>query len=260
MEIILNDWAGYDLFREKHLGPNIIQCGLGKVLMNISVYHPGMDIEVVLVINSDLGEKQWFLKRIFSKDRHLPKAQRYFELKEKYPFIKKIIFRSNFGRDIGAYNCGYQYLKKINYHGDVLFLNTGLAGPSENGWLKKYRDQFYSGKNIGLCGITMNSHNTNVSPSPFMPHVQSFFLFTNMDVLRKVFPYNLCGVWILHDKDRLIEEGEIGISQKVLNKGYGICCTTFKDFYYYKGASWDIPHIGDVRFLKEFEKNANHIY
>jgi hypothetical protein len=259
MQIILNEWAGYDLYREKIIGDHAVQCGLGRLLAKMAEFPAGLDVEVTLIVNTDIGEKQWFLKRLFIKDKDLPYAQRYYDLKEKYPFIKHLVFRSNWGRDIGAYNCGYWYLRKKNYQGDVLFLNTGVGGPKDSGWLLKYRDQFYKGANIGLCGITINSHDTNLDPSPFMPHVQSFFLFTNMTVLKRVFPFNLCGVWVLHDKKQLIQEGEIGISQKILNKGYGICCIALRDFNYYQGHDWSIPYAGDLRFLKEFHAFANQI-
>lgn len=259
MHIILADWCGYELFRTKILGENLIHCGLGSILANMAAYQSGINFEVTVVLNSNLGERRWFVKRILFSDEALPYAQRYFELKKKYHFINKIIFRSNFGRDIGAYNCGYHYLKRIGYKGDVVFLNTSCGGPSENGWLLKYRDQFYSRKDVGLCGISMYSHNVNEPSNPFMPHIQSFFLFTNMDVLRKVFPNNLCGIWIRHNKLKLIKKGEIGISQKILNEGYGICCIAFKDFFYYKNAQWSIIQKRGFRYLKEFRKYVNQI-
>jgi len=240
--IVLIEWMGYPLRRKKTLGKNKFKCGLGRILKNMDKYKAGTEFNCILIVNIDENNKK----------------QRYNKLAEKYSFISNIFFRDNQGFDIGAYNYGYQYLKQQNYEGDILFMNSALQGPSHDNWLIKYKDLFHMEEKMGLCGITVNSHNTNMLEKPFMPHVQSFFLYSNISVLKEVFPSSLSGSEIIKDKNKLINEGEVGISQKILDAGYGICCSSFPGFIFRKNGEWTIPE-GDIRFDKDFKKFINRI-
>lgn len=155
MKIILVDWAGYPLQREKKIGKTVITCGLEIILKQMAKYNAGIDFNIILIIN-DCDEN---------------KKETYKKLKSKYKFIEKIFFRSNIGQDLGAYNWGYNYLKKREYAGEVLFMNSGVAGPYKDNWLLKYANLFNKKEKIGLCGISMNSHITILNRSPFKPHV-----------------------------------------------------------------------------------------
>ncbi len=122
----------------------------------------------------------------------------------------------------------------------------------------KYQELFEREADTGFCGISLNSHNTMIPSRPFVPHAQSFFLYTSMAVLEKVFQEGL--VDTTHDGDvdkvELIASGEIGMSQKVLAAGFGLRCSMFPDFFYKSGTEWTIPE-GDLRFKKAYFKQAN---
>lgn len=247
MKIILVDWEGYPLRRKKKLGRYAIRCGLGRILENMSRFSAGVEYGVVLVINCTDGSKKGIYERLL----------------KKYEFIERLFFRDNLGQDIGAYNYGYGYLQSIGYQGDVVFMNSSVRGPRCDGWLSRYRDLFYKREHNGLCGISLNSHDTNIMENPpFAPHVQSFFIYTHMRVLQDVFKEGLCGSQVRTDgengKHLIIQQGEIGISRAVLDAGYSICCIAYEDFFYRKGASWDIPY-GDLRTKREFRKFANSL-
>ncbi len=228
LKIILVDWEGFPLYRERQLGNHTISCGLGYILKNMHTYDAGMKFEVILIINT-----------LAAADRETTFF--YEHIASRYPFIKKLCFRDNNGQDLGAYNYGYDHLKSISYQDDVIFMNTTLQGPAQNDWLKKYHQLFHKTPDTGLCGISLNSHNTNLKENPFMPHVESFFLYSNMLILQKVFPENLCDVNLGQDKNRIISEGEIQLSQKILQAGYSIGCKTHDNFFFKQGDEWTIP-------------------
>jgi hypothetical protein len=271
LSIILVDWNGYSLRRNKVLGENSIKCGLGRILDKMNKYHAGMDFELNLIINckdEDEQNSQWYTLPFLFKNYWSLTNEKYKSLQNKYPFINNVYFRDNTDMDIGAYNHGLDILRSENYQGDVLFMNTSVILPSRDGWLGDYQRLFYREDNTGLCGTTLN-HNNNISQPPiFMPHVQSFFLYTNTDILMKVFDNRLpCNssntnsVFIsdgstYSEKDRIIVNGEIGISQRVLNQGYSIRCSSFPDFNYKNGDDWLIP-VYDIRYKRKYLQFAN---
>jgi hypothetical protein len=249
-KIVLATLINDDFCRLKKLAQNTVSCGLLTILGNMNRYNAGRDFEVILVVNKraeDAQDQQ--IQNKISVCNSLP---------QEYGFVKQVLYHDNSGTDVGAYNLGYQYLKEITYAGDVLFMNTSLSGPSEDYWLLKYYVAFHKYPDVGLCGISMNSHDTNMSGNPpFKPHVQSFFLYTSMSVLTDVFPENLSG-FRSQEKLDVIENGEIGISAKVLEKAYSIVCYNFPFFYFKTGTEWIIP-FGELRGLRQYHELANKI-
>lgn len=261
--IILNEWSGYALHRRKKLGfekKNRVQCGLGRILKVMQNTRAGVEFELHIVVNGESPPKPSRIRSIFNKlGMPATKALSQFNgLKEKYPFITEIHYRSNKGMDIGAYNYGINYLRNQGYDGDILLMNSSVVAAKRDGWLLEYQNLFYSSEheNIGLCGISMNSHNTMLEKPAFKPHLQSFFLYTNINTLNVIFGDELSGSQITGDKSQLIEEGEIGISQMALEAGYGLRCSQFPEFVYYKNTKWAIPE-GDLRYTKEYGAQAN---
>lgn len=248
MKVIIVDWCKYPFKRYKKFGANIVKCGLLRILEGINNYEAGIDFSVWLVI-TDCQERS--------------EREKYVELMNIYGFIENVFFRDNIGQDIGSYNYAYQVLKKKQYSGDVVFMNTSVDGPHSNNWLSKFKQLFYQKNNIGLCGITLNNENKIIPHfkkkyKPRNPHVQSFFYFTNMNILQDVFLKNLAG----HDeyiKKRLIKNGEINISLSVLEKGYGICAISNPEFIYYYGDDWVIPYHSGFRKNKQFSKIINKL-
>ncbi|MDD3906131.1 MAG: rhamnan synthesis F family protein [Candidatus Omnitrophica bacterium] len=248
VRIVLNDFIDYPLRRRKAIFRRKFWCGIGCLLENMSRFKAGADFKVILVINSSGGPEMKEKKLLYSS------------LRRKYPFILDIIFRDNSGFDFGAYDAGYRYLKATGYSNDIIFMNSSAIGPSDDHWLSQYSDLFHDKpKNIGLCGISLNSHTTHLEKKEFKPHVQSFFIYTSMNVMSRVFGDSLAEtVPALSEKLDIISAGEIGFSWKVIEAGYGITSKLFKDFVYYKDAEWTVP-CGDMRFTKKYNHLANHI-
>jgi rhamnan synthesis protein F len=258
MKIVLVEWAAYPLERDKRVGAQVVKCGLGRTLEAFRRWPAGVPFELIVIINraDEPSPPASRLCRAWGKLQHavgVSESQRiasrmrtYARLRERYSFIEAVHIRDNQGQDVGAYDFGYQLLQAQGYRGDVLFMNSSVSGPHEENWLSKYRDQFRRHENVGLCGISMNSHDTSRDAEPFAPHVQSFFLYTNMRVLQHAVGPRLFQLDTT-DKEEVIAKGEIGISARVLDAGYRITSSNFPDFAYRRGDAWSIPY-GDLRF------------
>jgi hypothetical protein len=290
VKIVLVEWAAYPLYRNKVVDKHTVRCGLGRMLDGLKRYDPGLPIDVTVVINgaeqqletsatpssssaadAELSSPQlpsllWpgglrgKVERLLRRERELRVARRmrtYASLPRKYPFIEAVHFRGNQGQDFGAYDLGYQLLRRQGHSGDVLFMNSSVSGPHEDGWLLKYRDQFRRHPNVGLCGIGMNSHDTTEGDGPFAPHVQSYFLYTNMNVLEHAIGPRLFEEGP-QEKVDVIRRGEIGVSERVLDAGYSITSLTFPEFAYRRGGTWSIPW-GDLRFSRRHRIPVNTI-
>jgi hypothetical protein len=277
VKIILVEWAAYPLYRNKVVDNRVVRCGLGRMLEGLRRFDPGLPIDVTVIINaagdadgSDeaaaaAAEQQsdglrGQLARLMRKRRELALARRlhaYSKLTEKYAFIEAVHFRDNQGQDFGAYDFGYQLLRRQGHDGDVLFMNSSVSGPHEHGWLLKYRDQFCRHPNVGLCGIGLNSHDTSDGDGPFAPHVQSYFLYTNMKVLDHAIGPRLFDA-DARDKLDVIRHGEIGVSERVLDAGYSITSPVFPEFAYRRGDAWSIPW-GDWRYSRRHRLPVNTI-
>jgi len=259
VSIILADWSGYPLRRKKKL-LQTITCGLAEILDSFTCFSPGIDFDLHIVISGKEITPVSRLRR-FADKVGIPKQSteyKYRGLQEKFPFVTKTHFRDNVGFDIGSYNHGLAILRSNGYDGDVLLMNSSVVPPTRDGWLLEYRELFHQRDDIGLCGISLNSHNTIKTPPLFMPHVQSFFLYSTVERLSQVYGQTLPGSLVSNDKTALIERGEIAISQKMLSAGYGIRCSQFPHFIYKNGNPWTIPE-GDLRFDTRFASLANKV-
>jgi hypothetical protein len=269
VKVVLVEWAAYPLERDKEVGAQLVRCGLGRTLEAMKRWDAGLPLEVTVIINRAdspsestdvVGKARDRLQRMLGIDpqrRVARRMQRYADLRNRYSFIEAVHFRDNRGQDFGAYDFGYRLLQRQGYEGEVLFMNSSVSGPHEANWLQKYREQFHRHDKVGLCGISLNSHDTSRSPEPFAPHVQSYFLFTNMQVLRDAIGPQLLQTNATHKLD-VIAEGEIGISARVLDAGYRITSAAFPDFAYRRGDRWLIPY-GDQRFRRDVRTRANSI-
>ena len=286
VKIVLVEWAAYPPQRDKLVGQKVVRCGLGRMLQNMQRHDPGMPAEVLLVINAapepeldgsqtqgEPSQVQGFAGRWRSRMRSLlqlhaelrmaRRLRGYAQLPRRYPFVDEVHFRGNQGQDFGAYDLGYQLLQRQGYDGEVLFMKSSVAGPHRHGWLLEYRRQFRRHPDVGLCGIGLNSHDTSREPSPFAPHVQSYFLYTSMRVLQhalgeRLFDWHDRVAPEQQDKLEIIRHGEIGVSSRVLDAGYSITSPRFPEFVYRRGNAWSIPR-GDLRYSPRYALPANTI-
>ena len=270
--VILVERAANPLYRNEQVDGKIIRCGLGRTLECMDRYDPGVDIEVLVVINeascpasvaetSRPSERAWRPLKRWAEGRCRRRNERrramYAHLPRKHPFIGGVSFRDERGYELGAYDFGYQLLLERGYRGDVVFMSSCVVGPYEHGWLVKYRSQFRRHPRVGLCGIGLNSHDTSAGDGPFAPHVQSYFLYTNMQVLSEAVGPRLLDADVSDELD-VIRRGEIGVSQRVLDAGYGITSPAFPEYAYRRGEPWALPR-GDLRYCRRLGLPINAI-
>tara|TARA_B100001063_G_scaffold243318_1_gene273680 strand:- start:1139 stop:1951 length:813 start_codon:yes stop_codon:yes gene_type:complete len=231
-KIVLVDWEKYDLYREKDFNGKKVPCGLGPFLENMSKLKGNKNVSITMVINAAMGCD--------------PKLRsKYHKLVERTGLNVEVFFRENVARDIGAYDFGYKKALESNYEGDIAFMNSSVSGPFTDYWLNAFRKLHYSKENIGLTGTTLNMFpliEDGKEIGCHKEHVQSWFLYSNMAVLKKAFGNSLLFQGADYkEKQALIENGEIGISQRVLDKGFGINCMSFPELSYFKGQTWPYP-------------------
>jgi hypothetical protein len=123
----------------------------------------GLPFEVLLIINRaepEAERKGWLgsararLSRVLRRGEARKVERRmktYATLPQRYPFVPHVYFRDNLGQDFGAYDFGYRLLQSEGYDGDVLFMNSSVAGPHRPLWLAKYREQFRRHPNVRTC-------------------------------------------------------------------------------------------------------------
>ncbi|MCJ8328540.1 MAG: hypothetical protein HRT89_03025 [Lentisphaeria bacterium] len=158
-----------------------------------------------------------------------------------FEFISKIFIRENHALDIGAYDYGYKHCLNEGFSGRVMFINSSVSGPHSDGWLDKYEELFLSHSQIGLSGTTTNTSPAKDAGVSTQEHVQSWLLYSDMSILKDCFGDSLLSNASYKTKLDVIENGEIYISQKILNKGYGINCMAFPKLHFFKGDSWPYP-------------------
>jgi len=199
------------------------------LLKCINKYSEKCEFEVMLVINSEGHD----CKEIRYK---------YKDLMNDFEFITNLYIRNNYAMDIGAYDYGFKICLNEGFSGRIMFMNTSLHGPHSYDWLHKYEELFISNSQIGLSGATVSTFLNEITGKSYKEHVQSWLLYSDMRVLKDCFGDSLLSeTSVYNTKKDIIQNGEIGISQKILKNGYGINCMALPKLHFFKGDSWPYP-------------------
>jgi len=242
VRIIVVEWSKYAKLRTDKFGTCTVTRGIDSILSGIANCKTNVKFSVDIIIND------------CDKD-YVDKYDEYASLE----FVNSILYRDNAGKDIGGYNTGYKKLIEEAYDGDVIFINSSCAGPTKDYWLEEYQGKLHNKNNIGFIGATMNSH--NLRNEDFYPHIQSYFIYTNMEILRHSFDTKLVeDTFMVSDISRedTIQQGEIHLSSKVLEAGYGISSNMHGDYVYYSNEMWGVP-LGDIRLTRAYCKYSNRV-
>ncbi len=143
--------------------------------------------------------------------------------------LVEIFFKDNIGRDFSSYSLMNKKIQKIADEDDfVFFKNRSACGPFKNDWYSSYVKQFALHEQVALVGSTINfQDHPDRSCRTNLPHIQTYAFLTQvkfLKMLRESFPGE-------KETKRLdiITNGEIGLSQFYLNKGYFINCLEWPD-------------------------------
>lgn len=114
--VILTDWLGYELTREKQLGRSGIRITVGAdpLLANMARFSAGVPFVLILVLN-DLDASSSSYSMI--EDREARARQRWLRFAQQFPFVTRVQFRPNVDLDIGAYDHGLQLCDARNSKG-----------------------------------------------------------------------------------------------------------------------------------------------
>ena len=136
--------------------------------------------------------------------------------------LVEIFYKTNVGRDFSSYQL---ILEKINSLADdndyIFFQNRSGYGPYRQKWYKKIIKQFEKFKDVAICGSTINflNHITSTNNSP---HVQTYAFLTKF-IYMKMLDGNFPGAKE-YERSKIINAGEIGLSQFFLNKKFKLSC------------------------------------
>lgn len=155
-------------------------------------------------------------------------------------FCDTVIVRENIGYDFVSYKIG---LESFNYtkYDEVLICNDSVYGPLYP--MEKLFTSMQSQK-CDFWGITDNSD--------MGYHIQSYFILFKKSILQsEVFENFWQNVEILHNKDKIIQRYEVGLSQMLIKAGFTPSVSTqFKPTQMQKIAIF-IPKFKAIKILKK---------
>jgi len=243
--INIHEWGGYNAVRTKKVSKiSEFECGLQFQLQRFNNYKGSKELDIYLTI-SDAELLSYSIN--IKEDR--------------------IIKVPNEGMDFSGYGAFFNHIKDWD-NGYVILTNSSVNSIQDE-VIDSYVDYMNANPDVGLLGV---SYSTKIYQSlirnNFNPHLQSFFLMTTVSVLNDIVTQNNCfpGSGIA-DKLQLIRQGEVKISQIVLNLGYQLACVAEDGFVFKFNAycmkdngrrSWPHPH-GDYRTHAKHPNRLNPI-
>lgn len=228
--VVVHEWGGYGSRRRKHINDSIpdFDCGLEYQLERFNNYHGRRKLELTVTM-SDMV--------------------RYADVENLQKRCHALVPVSNVGMDFSGYSTFFERIKD-NANCYVLLSNSSVNAHQVN-FIDDYIDYLEANPEVGMLGISCCSkcYQTLIRRN-FTPHLQSFFLFTTLDVLKEAVALNggeFPGVGIAN-KRLLIREGEIKLSRLVLQSGYKLAVVTPDGPVKFDGnpQNWTLP-LGDFR-------------
>ena len=145
-------------------------------------------------------------------------------LKIDIPSHVKVINRENIGIDFGGWSEGLLTNNLYKNYTHFIFANSSIKGPYlSHDFTGKWTDIFIDGlrDNIKLFGPTINTCRDPLHRS----HVQSYLFSMNLETLEYLISKEIFSLTkIITNKDQVIWEREIGMSQLVIKNGWNIGC------------------------------------
>ncbi len=241
----VHEWAGYPVSREKRLkNGKVFQCGLEYQLKRFDIARQYSRHQIDLTVTvSGLNDYPYDIN--YLKDK-----------------CNRVLNVSNIGLDFSGYSSFFNHIKDMP--NSYVILSNSSVNSSIDIFLDDYIEYMESNPDVGMLGVSYctKMYQTLVRNN-FTPHLQSFFLLTTIDVLEEVINANhgyFPGVNI-KNKQLLIRNGEIKISQLIMKLGYNLAVVrpdNGKPFKFLERALWNIPQ-GDIRQKIDEPNKINRI-
>ena len=143
-------------------------------------------------------------------------------LKLELPTYVTLINRENIGIDFGGWSEGLLTNNLYKNYKYFIFANSSIMGPFlPSDYKGKWTDIFIQGltDNIKLFGPTINTCRDPKNKS----HVQSYLFSMNLETLEYLISKEIFSLTkIITNKNQVIVEREIGMSQLIINNGWNI--------------------------------------
>jgi hypothetical protein len=146
--------------------------------------------------------------------------------------VRAVLWKGNVGRDFSSAEACLQALGAEASPDDfVMVRNRSAYGPSRPDWYRQYVEQYRRVPDTALVGSTINliGHPKRPSPGP-ATHVQTYAYLSqwrHFATLADAYPAARCV-----DRIELIDQGEIGLSRHLLDRGLGISCLRWPDQHF----------------------------
>ncbi len=240
--VCVHEWGGYPIIRRKTLKEGItFICGLKAQLMRYEQERKNRLVELTVTMSDS------------NKCKDLDYIKKHSD---------NLIEVSNVGMDFSGYASFHKRIRG-NLNSYVILSNSSVEISQDN-FLDGYIKYMENNPDVGILGISYSTkmYQTLIRRN-FTPHIQSFFLFTTIDVLNEIVENNqghFPGENI-SNKRLLIRKGEIGLSTLALKLGYNLAVvfpTTGKPFKFVNQSQWDKP-LGDIRLKIDCPNRINPI-
>ncbi len=184
-----------------------------KNLINIRKNNSGVN-KVKLYIAISKVKKLNFLDKLFVNT-----IKKMF-LRHSTIVLEDIFFKKNIGRDFSSYSYLNKKIQEVASLNDyVFFQNRSAYGPFRKNWFQEFIIQYEKFNSVALCGSTINfKDHPSRSERIDLPHIQSYAFLTKVKFL-KMFGNSFPGENETQ-RHKIIYEGEIGLSQFFLERGY----------------------------------------
>ena len=229
----VHEWAGYPISRMKQLkNGRIFQCELEYQLgrFNMAKRYSKYKVDLTVTV-SDIDNYPYDMKYLKGN-------------------CDRVLSVPNIGLDFSGYASFFQLVKdKPNSY--VILSNSSINSSIDN-FLDGYIEYLEENPDVGMLGVSYctKMYQTLIRNN-FTPHLQSFFLLTTVEVLKELVHLNgdkFPGIDITN-KQLLIRNGEIKLSQLIMNLGYKLAVVrpdNGEPFKFTNKKAWNILK-GDVR-------------
>jgi hypothetical protein len=152
--------------------------------------------------------------------------------------IHAVIWKGNVGRDFGSADACLKWIARAARPDDyVMVRNRSAYGPTSGDWYRAYVSQYRRHAGTGLVGSTINLiGHPKISRDGLSPHVQSYVYlsewrrFAALLADDRGYPGSRCT-----ERLDLIEQGEIGLSKRVMESGLRISSLYWPEYAWGSG-------------------------
>uniref|UniRef100_A0A6C0E148 Glycosyltransferase n=1 Tax=viral metagenome TaxID=1070528 RepID=A0A6C0E148_9ZZZZ len=178
---------------------------------------------------------------------------------QEFPNYVSVLKRHNIGYDFGGWSDGLLQHDRYKQYDHFIFVNSSVIGPFLPSYYKgKWPEVYINGlkHNVKLFGSTINTAGYATLSNPYQnSHVQTYIFAVNRETLDYLISCNIFSLeYKCNSLVEEIEEKEILLSRKIIEKGWNIGCLHSYyaniDFTFTSNTpdDWCFSFMGDVMY------------